>query len=121
MAKLGRDGTAGSTGGSRAFINSAARVRKNTNAVTGVAKVKDNYPSELTNALQKRSVKKVAPTETTRKTAPKTALKNVYVEIQGKMYKTGGPAEKKMAELRKLQTAKTVAKRATGPKVMKQY
>jgi hypothetical protein len=54
-------------------VTSSARVRKNTNAVTGAAKVKDNYPQQLTNALQKRSVKKVAATETTRKTAPKTA------------------------------------------------
>ena len=52
-------------------VTSSARVRKNTNAATGIAKVKDNYPPQLTNALQKRSVKKVAATETTRKTAPK--------------------------------------------------
>jgi hypothetical protein len=58
-------------------VTPAARVRKNTNAATGVAKVKDNYPPQLTNALQKRSVKKVSPTETTRKTAPKTAPKPV--------------------------------------------
>ena len=116
MAKLGRDGTAGSTGGSRAFINSAKRVRKNTNAVSDVAKKATVSPS---------SVKKTAITETQaktntiRKNSVQVKQKGFEVEIQGKMYKTGGPAEKKMAELRKLQTANTVAKRATAPKRMK--
>ena len=119
MAKLGRDGTAGSsTGGSRAFINNLNRVRKNTNAVAGVVKP-NARPSvtaqkAATDMIQNRSVKEVPK-------VAKTGLKNVYVEIQGKMYKTGGPAEKKMAELRKVQSANTRAKRATGPKVMKQY
>lgn len=75
-----------------------ARVRGNTNAVAGAAKVKDNYPSELTNALQKRSVKKVAPTETTRKTAPK---------------KTVIPADAKAGGKKAFSPKKVVAKRST--------
>ena len=67
MARLGRDGTAGSsTGGSRAFINNLNRVRKNTNAVASVTKPSSSVgPKALTNNIQKSSVKKVSSSKST--------------------------------------------------------
>ena len=104
-------------------VTSSARVRKNTNAVASTIKA-DSPTAWRTGPIQRNSVKKVVGGKTKQNYPTKNELgignkKSFEVEIQGKMYKTGGPAERKMAELRRLQTGNTVAKRATAPKRMK--
>jgi hypothetical protein len=89
-----------------------ARVRKNTNAVSGVAKPNAKPDVKTGGGLSsKKSVIKpgagsAKETNYIQKNSVKVKQKDFEVEIQGKMYKTGGPAERKMEELRKVQSGK---------------
>jgi len=106
-------------------VTSSARVRSNTNAVSKVAKPNAKPDVKTGGGLSgKKSVIKpgagsAKETNYIQSNSVKVKQKGFEVEIQGKMYKTGGPAERKMAELRRLQSVNTVAKRATAPKRMK--
>lgn len=62
-----------------------ARVRGNSNAASSVVKPKV-LDKAVTNAIQKGSVKKVAKTETTNKTAPKSAAELKKIK-SGKGYR----------------------------------
>lgn len=106
-------------------VTSSTRVRNNSNALSGVAKP-NAKPDGITGGGLTGKKSAIIPgkgsareTNSIQKNSVKVKQKGFEVEIQGKMYKTGGPAERKMAELRRLQTGNTVAKRATAPKRMK--
>ena len=93
MAIRGKDGLAGGTGGSRAFINNLNRVRKNTNAVSKVIKT-DSPTTQKTRIIQKNSVQKVGMPK------PANNINSLVKDV------------KKTVDVRTPAPKKTVAKRA---------